>query len=56
MALKTVVNLPPFSIVTPTYWDKKQIQPTPGEVLNPEQLAYFNAKYKKEISKQLYTC
>jgi len=56
MATKTVVNLPPFSIVTPTYWDKKQIQPTPGEVLNPDQLAYFNAKYKKEISKQLYTC
>lgn len=53
---KTVVNLPPFSIVTPTQWDKKQIQPTPGEVLNPDQLAYFNAKYKKAISKQLYTC
>jgi len=56
MALKTVVNLPPFTITTPTQWNKKQIQPTPSDVLNPDQLAYFNAKYKKEISKQLYTC
>ena len=53
---KTVVNLPPFTITTPTQWNRKQIQPTPAEVLNPDQLAYFNAKYSKEISKQLYTC
>jgi len=50
-----LINLPPFSIVTPTYWDKKQIQPTPGEVLSPEQLAYFKSK-NKAISKQIYTC
>ena len=49
------VNLPPFAIVTPTYWDKKQIQPTPGEVLSPSQLAYFKSK-NKAISKQIYTC
>ena len=49
------VNLPPFAIVTPTYWDKKQIQPTPGEVLSPSQLAYFKSK-NKSISKQIYTC
>jgi len=50
-----VINLPPFAIVTPTYWDKKQIQPTPGEVLSPSQLAYFKSK-NKAISKQIYTC
>ena len=50
-----VINLPPFAIVTPTYWDKKQIQPTPGEVLSPSQLAYFKSK-NKSISKQIYTC
>jgi hypothetical protein len=50
-----LINLPPFAIVTPTYWDKKQIQPTPGEVLSPEQLAYFKSK-NKAISKQIYTC
>ena len=49
------INLPPFAIVTPTYWDKKQIQPTPDEVLSPSQLAYFNSK-NKSISKQIYTC
>ena len=49
------INLPPFAIVTPTYWDKKQIQPTPGEVLSPSQLAYFKSK-NKAISKQIYTC
>jgi len=55
MAKKTSFNLPPFSIVTPTYWDKKQIQPSPGEVLSPDQLAYFKTK-NKAISKQIYTC
>jgi hypothetical protein len=50
-----VINLPPFAIVTPTYWDKKQIQPTPAEVLSPTQLAYFKSK-NKSISKQIYTC
>lgn len=50
-----LINLPPFAIVTPTYWDKKQIQPTPGEVLSPSQLAYFKSK-NKAISKQIYTC
>lgn len=50
-----LINLPPFAIVTPTYWDKKQIQPTPGEVLSPSQLAYFKSK-NKSISKQIYTC
>ena len=54
-AKKTVINLPPFAIVTPTYWDKKQIQPTPAEVLNPEQLAYYKSK-NKGIAKQIYTC
>ena len=49
------ITLPPFAIVTPTYFDKKQIQPTPAEVLNPKQLAYFNSK-NKEILKQIYTC
>ena len=49
------INLPPFEIVTPTYWHKKQIQPTPGEVLSPRQLAYFKSK-NKAISKQIYTC
>ena len=49
------INLPPFAIVTPTYWDKKQIQPTPGEVLSPSQLAYFKSK-NKSILKQIYTC
>jgi hypothetical protein len=53
-AKKNTINLPPFAIVTPTYWDTKQIQPTPAEVLSPEQLAYFNAK-NKGISKY-YTC
>jgi len=52
---KANINLPPFAIVTPTYWDKKQIQPTPGEVLSPSQLAYFKSK-NKAISKQIYTC
>jgi hypothetical protein len=52
---KLKVNLPPFAIVTPTYWDKKQIQPTPGEVLSPSQLAYFKSK-NKSILKQIYTC
>ena len=50
-----LINLPPFAIVTPTYWDKKQIQPTPAEVLSPTQLAYFKSK-NKSISKQIYTC
>jgi len=49
------INLPQFAIVTPTYWDKKQIQPTPAEVLSPSQLAYFKSK-NKSISKQIYTC
>jgi len=49
------INLPPFAILTPTYFDKKQIQPTPAEVLNPKQLAYFNSK-NKAILKQIYTC
>jgi hypothetical protein len=49
------INLPPFTIVTPTYFNKKQIQPTPAEVLNPKQLAYFNSK-NKAILKQIYTC
>jgi len=49
------INLPSFAIVTPTYWDKKQIQPTPAEVLNPEQLAYFKSK-NKSLLKQIYTC
>jgi len=49
------INLPKFAIVTPTYWDKKQIQPTPAEVLNPEQLAYFKSK-NKSLLKQIYTC
>jgi hypothetical protein len=49
------INLPPFAIVTPTYWDKKQIQPTPAEVLNPEQLAYFKSK-NKSLLKQIHTC
>jgi len=49
------ISLPPFATVIPTYWDKKQIQPTPAEVLSPNQLAYY--KYKnKAISKQIYTC
>jgi hypothetical protein len=54
-AKKAVINLPSFAIVTPTYWDKKQIQPTPGEILSPEQLAYYKSK-NKAISKQIYTC
>jgi hypothetical protein len=53
-AKKAVIDLPPFAIVTPTYWDKKQIQPTPGEVLSPNQLAYYKAQIKG-ISKH-YTC
>jgi hypothetical protein len=53
-AKKAVINLPPFATVTPTYWNKTQVQPTPAEVLNPEQLAYYNAKIKG-ISKH-YTC
>jgi len=52
---KANINLPPFAIVTPTYWDKKQIQPTPAEVLSPSQLAYFKSK-NKAILKQIYTC
>ena len=54
-AKKAVINLPSFAIVTPTYWDKKQIQPTPGEILSPEQLAYYKSK-NKGIAKQIYTC
>lgn len=53
--LKPVIDLPKFSLITPTYWDKKQLQPTPEEVLTPDQLAYFKAK-NKGISKQIYTC
>ena len=54
-AKKDVINLPSFAIVTPTYWNKTQVQPTPAEVLSPEQLAYYKAK-NKGISKQIYTC
>lgn len=50
-----VINLPPFAIVTPSDMDKKQIQPTPGEVLSPSQLAYFKSK-NKSIIKQSYIC
>lgn len=49
------INLPQFAIVTPTYWDKTQVQPTPGEVLSPEQLKFYNAKMKKSL-KNSYTC
>jgi hypothetical protein len=49
------ISLPPFSTVTPSYWNKKQIQPTPAEVLSPNQLAYYKSK-NKGISKQIYTC
>lgn len=50
-----VINFPPFATVTPTYWNKTQIQPTPGEVLSPEQLKFYNAKMKKSL-KNSYTC
>jgi len=53
--LKSVIDLPSFATVTPTYWNKTQIQPTPGEVLSPDQLAYYKSK-NKGISKQIYTC
>jgi hypothetical protein len=49
------ISLPPFATVIPTYWDKKQIQPTPAEVLSVEQLAFYNSKNKAN-SKQTYTC
>jgi len=49
------ISLPPFATVTPTYWNKTQVQPTPAEVLSPEQLAYYKFK-NKGISKQIYTC
>ena len=51
----TALSLPKFSTVTPTYWDKTQVQPTPGEVLSPDQLAYYKSK-NKGLSKQIYTC
>ena len=53
-AKKNAINLPPFAIVTPTYWNTTQIQPTPAEVLSPEQLAFFKNNIKG-ISKH-YTC
>jgi hypothetical protein len=49
------ISLPPFATVIPTYWDKKQIQPTPAEVLSVEQLKFYNAKMKG-FPKQIYTC
>jgi hypothetical protein len=52
---KKAISLPPFATVTPTYWNKTQVQPTPGEVLSPEQLAYYNAKIGG-LPKQIYTC
>ena len=52
---KKAINLPPFATVTPTYWDKTQVQPTPAEVLSPDQLAYYKSK-NKGLSKQIYTC
>ncbi len=52
---KKAISLPPFATVTPTYWNKTQVQPTPGEVLSPEQLAYYNAKIGV-LPKQIYTC
>ncbi len=53
--LKSVIDLPKFSVVTPTYWNTMQIQPTPAEVLSPEQLAFYKNNIKG-ISKQIYTC
>jgi hypothetical protein len=50
-----VINFPPFATVTPTYWTKTQVQPTPAEVLSPEQLKFYNAKMKKSL-KNSYTC
>lgn len=50
-----VINFPPFATVTPTYWNTTQVQPTPGEVLSPEQLKFYNAKMKKSL-KNSYTC
>jgi hypothetical protein len=55
MLITKSINLPKFATVTPTYWNKKQIQPTPAEVLSPEQLTYYKSK-GKAISKQIYTC
>jgi hypothetical protein len=52
---KKSISLPPFATVTPTYWNKTQVQPTPGEVLSPDQLAYYNAKIGG-LPKQIYTC
>jgi hypothetical protein len=50
----TALSLPKFSTVTPVYWDKTQVIPTPAEVLSPEQLKVYNASIKG-IS-QYYTC
>lgn len=50
----TAFSLPKFSTVTPVYWDKTQVIPTPAEVLSPEQLKVYNASIKG-IS-QYYTC
>lgn len=50
----TSLSLPKFSTVTPVYWDKTQVIPTPAEVLSPEQLKVYNASIKG-IS-QYYTC
>jgi hypothetical protein len=52
--MNAVVSLPKFSTVTPVYWDKTQVIPTPAEVLSPEQLKVYNASIKG-IS-QYYTC
>ena len=52
--INSVINLPKFSTVTPVYWDKTQVIPTPAEVLSPEQLKVYNASIKG-IS-QYYTC
>jgi len=49
-----VLDFPPFTTTTPTYWNKTQLIPTPATVLSPEQLKFYNASIKGISNK--YVC
>lgn len=48
MGVNNIMTLPKFTTVN------KQLQPTPAEILSPEQLAFFNASIKGIANK--YIC
>lgn len=50
-----VINLPKFNKVFEQTIDAKQIIPTPGSILSPEQLQIYNASLKG-INQNKYVC